>query len=202
MTALPDLLSEFLGETRRHFTERPGVLPQRLVRHLDALTPAVAPRSLAPAAEPACAHLPHLLRDGAAETARLLTLVEGLTPRLAWERAPIEETPAGFHPGHAYCMIAGDGGFLPASRFMLGLFVIAPGMFYPNHAHAADELYYVLAGRAEWQVAGGAFAGFGPGALVSMPSLTPHAIRTGAEPVLILWAWFGDLYGSFVYVTD
>jgi len=145
---------------------------------------------------------PAALARATAETAELVARVVDLAPALAWERAPADETPAEYYKGHAYCMIAGNGGFLPSDRFMLGLFLIAPGVFYPNHAHAADEVYYVLGGRAEWQIAGGAFEAEGPGGLVAMPSMTPHALRTGADPVLILWAWYGDPHGSFVYLTD
>jgi len=194
-------LSDFLTETRQLFANRREPEAQWLAQQVHALAPAKI-HALTPAQQPVCGLLPAALELGNAETARLLASVARLAPVLAWERAPADSTPAEFYPGHAYCMIAGDGGFLPAPHFMLGLFLIAPGMNYPNHAHAADELYCVIAGRAAWQRSGGAFETYGPGEAVIMPSMAPHAIRTGAEPVLILWAWSGDVHGRFVYLTN
>jgi len=202
-SALPALRS-LLEEAHRTFAGRAEPEAAALIELLDGLdaaTPAGAAAGV-PTAElqPVCVRLPEALALAPAETAGLVSLVDVLAPALPWARAPAASTPAEYYQGHAYAMLVGDGGFVPADGFMLGLFLLAPGLFYPNHAHAADELYYLLSGRAQWQKSGGAFAGFGPGELVAMPSMTPHAIRTGSEPVLILWAWYGDLHGPFVYL--
>jgi len=201
MPAMPRPLAPFLAEVRQTFARRSEAAAADVVALLDGLGRSAAAGPV-PADQPVCALMPAALARATAETAELVARVVDLAPALAWERAPADETPAEYYKGHAYCMIAGNGGFLPSDRFMLGLFLIAPGVFYPNHAHAADEVYYVLGGRAEWQIAGGAFEAEGPGGLVAMPSMTPHALRTGADPVLILWAWYGDPHGSFVYLTD
>lgn len=201
MSEPSEILRQFIAEVRRLLADRTARPVAALRDELDALA-RTAPHRPAPADQPICAALPELLALGNAQTAAMLALTARLGPSLAWERAPRESTPPAFHAGHAYCMIAGHGGLLPASRVMLGLFLIAPDMFYPNHAHAADEFYYVLAGQAAWQKSGGVFETVGPGGLVVMPSMEPHAIRTGAEPVLILWAWSGDLHGRFVYLPD
>jgi len=204
-SALPALRS-LLEEARRTFAGRAEPEAAALIALLDGLgtaaTGVAVAAAPAPALQPVCVRLPEALALAPAETAGLVSLVDALAPTLSWARAPAATTPAEYFEGHAYAMLVGDGGFVPADGFMLGLFLLAPGLFYPNHAHAADELYYLLSGRAQWQKSGGAFAGFGPGELVAMPSMTPHAIRIGSEPVLILWAWYGDLHGPFVYLPD
>lgn len=32
-----------------------------------------------------------------------------------------------------------------------------------------------------------------PGEVIEVPSMTPHALRTGARALLMLWSWTGDI---------
>lgn len=97
----------------------------------------------------------------------------------------------------AYVPFVGPTSLIVADDFTFGIFLLAPGAFYPNHSHAADEIYFVVAGEGEWQKDNGDFVSHGPGSLVEMPSFTPHALRTGASPVLMLYAWTGDIAGEY-----
>ena len=52
--------------------------------------------------------------------------------------------------GYSFTEIGQDGFFLHDS---LGwIFLQAPWIDYPAHAHDAEEWYLVLSGRAEWQI--------------------------------------------------
>lgn len=84
---------------------------------------------------------------------------------------------------------------LPAdAAIRLGLFLIAPGVYYPLHQHAALEVYFVVSGRIEiehglerkgrW---------FGPGEHSVTPCYRVHALRTGDAPCLIAYVWTGNL---------
>jgi quercetin dioxygenase-like cupin family protein len=97
----------------------------------------------------------------------------------------------------AFVEFVGPTSAITTDNLRFGLFLLAPATFYPNHSHAADELYYVIAGEGEWQKDDGDFSAHGPGTLIEMPSFTPHALRTGESPVLMLYAWTGDVGGEY-----
>ncbi len=63
------------------------------------------------------------------------------------------------------------------------------GLWYPYHQHPAEELYYILAGSAEFLAAGKApqIAKAGDG--VFHATSQPHATRTLEEPLLALVLW-------------
>ena len=90
------------------------------------------------------------------------------------------------------------GGVAVASKSVGLTFTLqGPDVYYPDHAHKAVEIYYVIAGQGEWQKDSGDFVAYGPGSLIEMPSFTPHALSTGVTPVLILYAWIGDIGGEY-----
>ena len=68
-----------------------------------------------------------------------------------------------------------------------------PGLWYPWHAHPAEELYVVIAGAAEFLAAGRAPVRLGPGGSSFHASAQPHAMRTSDLPVLCYVAWRGDM---------
>ena len=53
-----------------------------------------------------------------------------------------------------------------------------------------------MAGTVEWWIADGPWGARLPGSFVHLPSRVPHAMRTGPEPMLALYAWLGDLTTS------
>ena len=85
--------------------------------------------------------------------------------------------------------IVGVDGFA-ASQKMRGFMVyMPPGFHYPMHEHPADELYLVLAGAADFQVAGGAKHRVEPGGTVFHACGQPHATTTTDQPVLCYVIW-------------
>lgn len=97
----------------------------------------------------------------------------------------------------AYVEFVGPTSPIATDDLRFGVFLLAPATFYPNHSHAADELYYVIAGEGDWQKDNGSFITHGPASLIEMPSFTPHALRTGGPPVLMLYGWTGDVGGEY-----
>ena len=97
---------------------------------------------------------------------------------------------AAFALGHAYTSLIGEDAAIAAEGFDLGLFVIAPQVFYRDHHHAAPELYVPLTGPHGWR--------FGPDTpLVIKPAhapvwndpFRPHATKVGPTPFLALFGW-------------
>jgi mannose-6-phosphate isomerase-like protein (cupin superfamily) len=92
----------------------------------------------------------------------------------------------------AFAELVGPDGDMDAPDCRVGFTLMAPDTFYPLHAHPAIELYFVIAGNAEWR-AGDTTRRVPPGELVLHRSSEPHSMRTFAEPLLALWSWSGDL---------
>jgi hypothetical protein len=121
----------------------------------------------------------------------LAAAIAAAAPHLAWAAYtgyPAAAIGAAFAANHAFATVAAS----PA--FDLGLFLIAPGILYRDHRHAAAELYAPLTGPHGWR--------FAPGdPLTWLPAhqpvwnepFRPHATRTGAVPFLCLYAWTGDV---------
>jgi len=92
----------------------------------------------------------------------------------------------------AFADLVGPGGPYRSDRMRLGLTLVAPETLYPMHAHPARELYGIVSGRALW-TAGTTRRRPGPGEFVLHPSGVPHAMQTGAEALLAIYSWSGDI---------
>ena len=111
-----------------------------------------------------------------------------------FDGAQVPDTLAG---GLMAGQIVGGRGILSSDELYFGLFLLAPGITYPLHQHAALEIYCVLSGEvlirhgrakpARRIQAGG-------------HSVTPphqvHELRTEDEACLIAYVWTGDLTGE------
>jgi len=94
---------------------------------------------------------------------------------------------------YSVAKIIGPDGMIPAADFRFGAFLQYPDTWYPLHHHAAEELYLILSGAAEWTRDGIDGQPEPPGALFRHASHERHATRTLGEPLLALWVWLGDI---------
>ncbi|MFZ5710757.1 MAG: dimethylsulfonioproprionate lyase family protein [Pseudomonadota bacterium] len=127
----------------------------------------------------------------------LALAIETVAPHLDWttyDLYPAEEIGPAFAGGHAFANLIDPGGPVAAPDFCLGLFVIAPHVFYRDHCHPAPELYAPLTGPHGWR--------FRPGApIVPRPAHRPvwnapnrpHATKVGPVPFLAVFAWTRDV---------
>lgn len=113
---------------------------------------------------------------------------------VSYDAYPREEIGARFADNHAFASIIGEGCALEAVDFDLGLFLIAPNLFYRDHHHAAPELYAPLTGPHGWR--------FKPGdplvwkeahEPVWNRAWQPHATMTGDTPFLSIFCWTKDI---------
>ena len=144
---------------------------------------------------PACAALAAALRlDGSDR--RLRTLAEcfaAIEPRVAWRHRPGRGDGYDdcFYEGHANGMVCGPGGLEERSDLLLGATVMTPGTRYPDHAHAPEEVYLVLA-PGEFRQDRGAWFDPGVGGSFYNPPGILHAMRAVDRPFLAFWAlWVG-----------
>jgi len=123
--------------------------------------------------------------------------IDDARPFLSWvsyDAYPRNEIGARFADNHAFASIIGEGCPLEAVDFDLGLFLIAPNLFYRDHHHAAPELYAPLTGPHGWR--------FKPGDPlvwkdahnpVWNSAWQPHATKTGEVPFLSIFCWTKDV---------
>mgnify|MGYP000200036056 CR=1 FL=1 len=164
-------------------------------RHLaEAVAPATArapirasdPRPATPtpgAAAPGAATPGAATPDAVSAVARAL---ERLAPALDWYRRIGSEAHGhAFHDGHADAFVIGDGGLETRARAAVGVSLMAPGLRYPDHHHAPEELHLVLS-PGHWRH--GASAWFEPGiggTVHNVPDIV-HAMRSGEAPLLAI----------------
>lgn len=132
--------------------------------------------------------------------ARLIPPAQRLLP---WGLSPLAgQQTAGLGAIKAVATLLGPEAPIRSDSLLFGLFYQRPESYYALHAHAADETYTILAGRALW-TAGDDTRWRGAGEAIHHPSHMAHAFRTGPEGLLAMWRWSGDLsYDSYRLLPD
>ncbi|SMX28802.1 Cupin domain protein [Pelagimonas phthalicica] len=87
-----------------------------------------------------------------------------------------------------FCLVGDQGGFA-SDQLRAWLVYMPPHLHYPWHHHPAEELYLVLAGKAEFLRAGQDPQWLTVGDTVFHAPNQPHAMTTGTDPVLCLVFW-------------
>ncbi len=125
-------------------------------------------------------------------------------PTLHWRQNPgyVRRPPdPQFLDRYGYCELIGRQAPAAHPNLALGFLLLGPATTYPDHHHPAAELYLVLHGTAAWRRAGGDWAAHPPGTAIFHDRWQIHATRTGAEPLLALYAWIGDIESPAVLVA-
>jgi mannose-6-phosphate isomerase-like protein (cupin superfamily) len=84
--------------------------------------------------------------------------------------------------------------FLRSASLSVGLYALAAGSVDGQQPHTEDEVYYVVAGEAQIQVAGEDRA-VGPGSLVFVAAQVPHRFHTIRQDLQVL-VFFAPPEGS------
>ncbi len=161
-----------------------GLKPQ-LLRSLDA------PIEVKPGSVPALSQLGTALsaHDAHPIARSIAELADGLLWLDVRAMQELEQT----RDRHAYVEIVGPEGVFASQNIRFGLYLQSAGTVYPDHRHAAVELYYVVSGTAQWSKGEEPFAPQAPGNLIHHQSMQKHATTTLAEPLLAMWVWIGDI---------
>ncbi|TQV75716.1 dimethylsulfonioproprionate lyase family protein [Denitrobaculum tricleocarpae] len=142
---------------------------------------------------PAGRMLDQILATGNPDPHPLLAEVARSRETLAWYGARPERIPEAIGARLFFVELLGPDGMVFCDRCRLGLLLQMPESHYPEHAHAADELYLVLSGTAEWRSEGSEPALRPPGSFIHHPGRQRHAMTTQEEALLAVWAWTGDI---------
>lgn len=123
----------------------------------------------------------------------LVSAIQDAMTDLAWH-VPLGADPAagpGFVEGAMSTGRIGPTTPLKTDDLAAGFFVVGPEVKYLDHQHEPAELYLPIAGQAEfWNATDGWHVG-GPDQVTIHPQWELHAMKTGAAPVMIFWAWLG-----------
>ena len=126
----------------------------------------------------------------------LASAIKEAAPVLRWVTYSYEGQDIGetFPANHAFASLIGEYGPYKAHDFDLGLFLIAPRVFYRDHYHQAPELYAPLTGPHGWRFnPGGALVWRAADVPVWNAAFQHHATLVGDVPFLALFAWTKDV---------
>ncbi len=187
---MKDLLKAVAAEFTTHELHTAHIIADRLASIADRNA------TYSPGAGAQFAHLAETF--AAAEAHPLAAQLAPLAQDLNWNGGSEFRMPSSFQGRFAYCEIAGPNGMIQTEGFRFGAYLQYPDTWYPIHSHAAEELYFILSGTANWTRNGIDGQPEPPGTLIRHTSHEGHATRTRADPLLALWAWHGDInLGSY-----
>lgn len=172
--------------------------------------PDIGPRrEVAPVSLPVCRWLEGMTGSGVAEgdeaagageggaafgaaVAGALAAIRQAAPGLRWQQTyGAADFGADFLQAYGWCEFIGLRGPLASEKIACGVLLLGPGVTYPAHAHAAEEVYLPIHGVAEWQQGDRPFAPVPVGQAIHHAPWVPHAMRVGAEPLAALYLWRG-----------
>jgi len=181
-------LKRFLDESARQFARGTGAAAQRSSELLRTVKPEISSAAAqALTADEVPEPVPEeveLLLQTSSDTP-CLSAVREFYRSVPWYRSARSDMP--------YAQVIGPGSLVTRDDLRVGLFMLPRASVYPDHQHGADEVYIVLAGSGEWSLERGAYTRKRTGDIIDVPSMTIHALRTKAEPALVLWSWTGDI---------
>ncbi len=183
------LFHDRLGE----FASEPG---ERLQQAIGAV--GGEHRPVQPVKAESCAWLETAISARPAVTASLIDAFAPLADLALWKEGPRDGAPDGFTEAYAYATLIGFDGLIETDDCRCGLYIQRPGVYYPAHAHDAEELYFILSGEADWQAGERRFTAR-PGHLIHHAPAEPHIMVTGDQPLLAVFAWLGAVDGQFWY---
>jgi hypothetical protein len=148
------------------------------------------PRAVMPSHLPVLRWLPQIGGDPAAFGFDLVAAVCRAAPSMAWRQTySAKDLDADFLDNYGWSEVLGASGPLAAGRIACGLLILGPSTHYPRHRHEAEEIYLPLSGTAEWQQGDAPWRERSPGTVIHHARHEPHAMRTGAVPLLALYLW-------------
>ena len=129
---------------------------------------------------------PAVAAAGAGPRAGLATAFAGLADHLVWKPSGRRGGLPAFAEGHANATVLGPGGLEASDALLIGATVMAPGIEYPLHSHAPEEVYLSLS-PGEWWNEAMDWTDPGPTGAIYNPPGIGHRMRSGAAPFLALW---------------
>lgn len=149
------------------------------------------PAVLEPAALPAQSQVAEFEQPGTAATQPLIDALRTAVGQARWTQTYTEaEVGAHFLQNYGYFELFGPTGHFRTTQLRGYIAYWGAGLKYDWHSHEAEELYVVLGGGAQFLTAENeSWLAAGDTRLHS--GWQPHAMNTGAQPILTYVLWRG-----------
>jgi hypothetical protein len=147
-------------------------------------------RAIVPSTVPVLRWLAQVEPAAPAFSRELVRSLQQAAPFMAWRQTyTASQVGAAFLENYGWTEIIGLSGALASERLACGFLLLGPSIQYPRHRHEAEEIYIPLVGTASWQQGDGLWREHAPGTVIHHASNEPHAMTTGADPLLALYLW-------------
>jgi dimethylpropiothetin dethiomethylase len=146
-----------------------------------------------PPISPTCSFDPKLLLP---HESNLINLLKDCINLLSWREAGFGKLPESISKQICVTELIGPNGFFEHSNIRIGLLLQRPETNYPWHHHAAEELYFVLSGKAYWAVDQKEPRLNSTESFIHHKSDQSHCMITRNNHMLAVWGWTGDINGS------
>lgn len=184
-------MNAFLRACSEHFQRHDSPIAEHISRTL-ANVP-VESRKLTTAPTVVKKTIPQLLHQSENE---LLKILNKCSQNLPWRQAGFGKLPEQIAQKVSVVELVGPAGMYLMPDLRFGLLIQREGVHYPKHWHAAEELYLVLEGTADWAVDNAVPTPRAPGEFIHHQTLQPHSIVTRDDSLIALWGWIGEIGGA------
>lgn len=118
---------------------------------------------------------------------------------------PGEPGMEAFNADYSFMTLCGSarwarGCYAVSENIGLSYTVQGPHATYPDHAHKAIEIYYVISGKALWKRGDEPWVERYPGEVILHTAGMRHAMKTGDEPLVAMAVWISDINSGLVVV--
>ena len=152
---------------------------------------------LPPLAVPAIPQIEALMAPASTITEPACAAVKAAARVAHWQQTYTEaEVGRDFLNRYGWFELLGPTGHFLSDSVRAYIAYWGEGLHYPTHLHEAEELYYILAGAAEFHADGQPSELVMPEGTRHHASNQPHAMDTHAAPVLTLVLWRGPGLGG------
>lgn len=149
-------------------------------------------RVLRPHGLPVLRWLPQAVAAAADGTQGLVARVAETAVFLSWGQTyTATDFGADFLANYGWTELIGLRGPIASEQLACGFLLLGPRVEYPLHRHEAEEVYVALTGNGRWRRGDEGWQVRPAGSIIHHAPWQPHAMQTGAEPLLALYLWRG-----------
>ena len=152
-------------------------------------------RDIDPRSLPVLAFMHQVVETASKKTKSIVNQFALMADHLAWGQTySKDDFGAEFLERYGWSEFIGLRGPLPSENIACGVLMLGPGIEYPRHRHAAEEVYIPLSGQTLWRQESQDWTVRKLGRPIYHAPWVPHAMKTGEFPLLALYLWrAGDL---------
>jgi hypothetical protein len=195
----PDIQRKLLTKTRDYLA---GFKEPVLANFLEGVDWSMKERPLFPKPLPCLCCLDRIFSTAGERGREVVRVLAENRNAFHWGQTYVEaDFGRHFIDNYGWLELFGTRGHFINGEMAGGFLVLGPHLHYPDHHHAAEEIYIPLVGGAMWRKGGGPYVERPAGTFIHHPSNVSHAMKTGEEPLLALYLWRGGPLAAHSTIT-